>query len=138
MIEAQGTVVSVDGGYAMVRMDDTGCGRCHEEGGCGGHNLGAMLCRTSRLHRVLNPAQASVGDRVTVVVAEGAVWRTAMLAYGIPLLLLILGAGLGMFLAGDGAAIAGGVLGLCCGWGLARFLQRRHMSAEWSRPYIRH
>ena len=43
MIEAKGIVVSVEGAQAEVRLDETGCGRCHEEGGCGGHNLGAML-----------------------------------------------------------------------------------------------
>ena len=29
MIDAQGTIISRDGDYAVVRMDEAGCGRCN-------------------------------------------------------------------------------------------------------------
>ena len=79
-IEASGTVAQIDGEYAIVHMDQTGCGRCHEEGGCGGHNLGNLLCRSVRSLRVANPGQARVGDRVRIAVAVGALRRSASLA----------------------------------------------------------
>ena len=47
-IEASGTVARIDGDYAIVNMDQTGCGRCHEEGGCGGNNLGNLLTPVRR------------------------------------------------------------------------------------------
>jgi sigma-E factor negative regulatory protein RseC len=137
MIEAKGIVVSVEGAQAEVRLDETGCGRCHEEGGCGGHNLGAMLCRNPRIYQVNNPAGAEVGQRVTVVVAEGAVRRSALLAYGLPLFALLLCAALGQAVAGDLGAIAGAGLGLLSGWGLSRNLQRRAGAEGWHQPYIR-
>lgn len=137
MIEAKGTVVSVEGALAEVRLDETGCGRCHEEGGCGGHNLGAMLCRTPRIYRVDNPAKAQVGQRVTIVVAEGAVRRSATLAYGLPLFVLLLGAASGQVVSGELGAIAGAVLGLLSGWGVSRILQRKRATEGLHQPYIR-
>ena len=80
MIDAQGTITAVNGDTAEVLMDETGCGRCHEEGGCGGHNIGKMLCASPRTFQVVNPGNSAVGDRVTVVIAEGAVRRSATAA----------------------------------------------------------
>ena len=40
MNETKGTITALDGDYALVRIADAGCGRCHEPGGCGGVNIG--------------------------------------------------------------------------------------------------
>lgn len=138
MTEAKGVVTALDGAYAEVRMDEVGCGRCHEEGGCGGTNLATMLCRTPRVFRVLNPGGTQIGDHVTVVVAAGAVRRTALLAYGLPLAALFLGAFVGSAFLGDLAAIAGALVGLLGGWGVAHAVQRGRGLDVQSQPYIRH
>ena len=78
MIEARGKIAAIDGDYALVSISDTGCGRCHEAGGCGGNNLTQMLCTSPKTYRVLNPRQARVGDSVVVVVAEKSVFRGAV------------------------------------------------------------
>ena len=108
MIDAPGTITALDGEYVIVRMEETGCGRCHEDGGCGGNNLGKMFCSTPRTFRVLNPGAAGVGERVNVVIADGAIRRSALLAYGLPLVALFAGALAGLVLGGDGGAGATG------------------------------
>ena len=137
MIEAKGTVTALDGAYAIVHVDAGGCGRCHEDGGCGGHNLGAMLCRSPREYRVLNPGQSGLGEQVTIVVSEGAVKSAALMAYGLPLLLLLAGAAFGTWLFGDAMGIAGGAIGLFVGVAISRSLQRQHSNLAGQEPYIR-
>ena len=137
MIDAQGTVVAVDGEYAVVQMDEAGCGRCDEPGGCGGHNIGRMLCVTPRTFRVLNTGQASIGTRVTVVIAEGAVRRSAAFAYGIPLLFLFIGAVGGTVVAGEIGAIAGSVGGLLVSGLTIRTVLMRGKADQHAYPYIR-
>ncbi|WP_263772498.1 SoxR reducing system RseC family protein [Propionivibrio soli] len=137
-IDASGTVIAVDGGYATVRVNDVGCGRCHEEGGCGGNNIGRMLCSDSRSFDVLNDAGAEVGEKVTLTVPVGAVRRVAAAAYGIPLMALFAGAGFGMFAAGDGGAIGGAVAGLLVGFVTLRSGVVQRYLQQPGRPYIRH
>ena len=132
MIEAQGTVVALDGIYALIRRDETGCGRCHEEGGCGGNSLGEIFCSTPQTYRVLNPGNSCVGNRVTVVVAEGAVRQSVVLVYLIPLLALFVGAFGGLALVGEVGAIAGSLAGLVCAWLILRYLRVKH-----PHPYIK-
>ena len=137
MIDAQGTITAVDGDYAIVRMDETGCGRCHEQGGCGGNNIGKMFCSTPRTFRVLNPGNASVGMSVRVVIADGAVRRSAAYAYGFPLLALLFGAIGGAALAGEAGAIAGAFGSLLGAWFLLRRAQLRSKPDQRLEAYIR-
>ena len=138
MIEATGTIIALDGAYAIVHMDETGCGRCHEQGGCGGNNIGKMFCNTPRTFRVLNPQNSRIGDRVNVAIAEGAVRRGAVLAYGLPLLALFVGALGGTVLAGEVGAIGGAVAGLLGAWLTLRYTQLHSTPDTRSQPYIRH
>ena len=137
MIDAQGTVTELDGGYAVVRMDEAGCGRCHEKGGCGGANIGTMLCTTPRTFRVLNPDQAAVGDQVQVVIAAGVLRRSAAYAYGLPLLALFGGALLGSALAGEPGAIIGAVSGLIASALVLRYFLRRYRQDKRFDAFIR-
>ena len=72
MIDAWGTVVAVDEQHATIRMDETGCGRCGEPGGCGGNHAGRLFCSTPRTFRVANPDGRAVGERVRIGIAAGA------------------------------------------------------------------
>ena len=138
MIDATGIITALDGEYAIVRMDETGCGRCHEQGGCGGNNIGKMFCSTPRIFRVLNPQKACIGDQVNVVIADGAVRRGAILAYGLPLLALFVGALGGTVLAGEIGAIGGAAAGLLGAWLTLRYSQLRSTSDTRSQPYIKY
>ena len=59
----------------------------------------SVLCRPSdgerRVMDVLDPIGVAVGDRVRVAVPGGAVLKASFLVYGLPLLLLLAGVGLG-------------------------------------------
>ena len=66
---------------ALVEVEQGGCGRCHEPGGCGGQQLTQMFCSTPKTYRVANEIGAGVGDRVTIAIAADSVRRTANLAY---------------------------------------------------------
>ena len=136
MADAKGVIASVDGRYALVRMDDTGCGRCHEPGGCGGVNIGKMLCSTPAEFRVANPGGAVVGQNVSVVVPDGAVRNGALLAYGLPLLLMLIGAFLGSVLSGDLGAIVGAVCGVAASLPVLRYAQARNVTSAQFQPYI--
>lgn len=123
MLDAAGTIIALDeesGKYAVVRIDDGGCGRCHEPGGCGGANIGRMLCTTPRDFRALNPQGVALGARVRVAIADGAVRRGALTAYALPLLALLVGAMAGSAIAGDlnrdAGGIVGALVGLVAGW----------------------
>jgi sigma-E factor negative regulatory protein RseC len=116
MIDAEGTVVALDKEFAVVRMEETGCGRCHEDGGCGGQNIGKMFCSTPRTFRVLNPIKATIGQRVRVAVPDGVVRHGAFYGYGLPLLALLAGAMGGSALAGDVGAIVGALTCLLATW----------------------
>jgi sigma-E factor negative regulatory protein RseC len=75
-----------------------------------------MLCGAPRTFRVLNPINATVGQRVQVAVPDGAVRRSAVYAYGLPLLALFAGAICGSLLAGETGAIFGAFAALLVTW----------------------
>ena len=97
---------------ALVEVEQGGCGRCHEAGGCGGQQLTRMFCSTAKTYRVANEIGARVGDRVTVAIAADSVRRSANLAYVLPLTATIAGALLGMLLGDDPGAMLGSLAGL--------------------------
>ena len=136
MADAKGIVTSVDGDFALVRMDDAGCGRCHEPGGCGGVNIGKMLCSTPPVFRVLNPGGSAVGRQVSVTIPDSAVSKGALLAYGLPLLLLLIGAFVGLGIAGDFGAIIGAICGLAASLPLLRYAQLKNVTSRHFQPYI--
>ena len=138
MIETTGTVIAVDGDEALVQVNESGgCGRCHEEGGCGGHNLGKMLCAAPTTYRVRNPGGAAVGQQVTIALAEGVIRRSALLMYGLPLALLLAAALIGMAVAGEGGAMLGALAGLLGGWWGVRCLQRARRGDSHTEPFIK-
>lgn len=129
-------VRGLDGREALVEVEQGGCGRCHEEGGCGGQHLTQMFCSGARSYRVENIVNAEIGDHVTVAIAAGSVRRSANLAYGLPLLAIIAGALLGMPLAGDVGAILGAGGGLLLSFLYIRMRTRGDSGGLTSRPYI--
>lgn len=140
MTEAGSTIRAVvrtlEGGEAEVEVESGGCGRCHEKGGCGGQQLTQMFCSGPKTYRVENAFGAGIGDHVIVAIAAGSVRRTANLAYGAPLTAAIIGAVLGMPLAGDTGAMLGAGLGLVLSFFYVRFRSRDGSGNFAKRPYI--
>ena len=116
MPEVAGKVVAIDGEHALVAIRETGCGRCHELGGCGSHGLNEVFCSSPTRYRVLNPRSAGIGDHVVVVVPEKAVFSSALIAYVLPLAGLFCGAAGGFLVAGNVGSIAGAFSGVLLSW----------------------
>ncbi len=136
-IEASGVVVDIDGESAVVKMDEIGCGRCHEEGGCGGNNIAQAFCNSPRVFRVSNERHVVIGERVTIAALGGTVRQSAVLAYGVPLLCLFVGAVLGAEISGDTGAIFGAMGGLFCAWACLKCAVISHKSSVDSAPFIK-
>jgi sigma-E factor negative regulatory protein RseC len=129
-------VRALDGKDALVAVESGGCGRCHEEGGCGGQQLTQMFCSTPKTYRVDNALGAAIGDRVLIAIEAGNVRRTANLAYGVPIVAVIGGAALGTWVQGDLGAMLGAVVGLASAFLYVRFRSQGEAENLSSRPYI--
>lgn len=132
MIETTGIVTALDGLHVLVQTEQHGCGRCHEDGGCGGNTIGNMLCSTPKAFRLQNPGNLRAGDRVRIVIPEGAIRQTAMRAYLIPLLALLAGAFVGYGIAGETGAMIGSLASLSLAW-----ISLRSMQFRCPQPYIK-
>ncbi|GAB2181599.1 hypothetical protein DLREEDagrD3_18220 [Denitratisoma sp. agr-D3] len=122
MTKVQGTVLRVEDGQAIVEViRSSGCGRCHEPGGCGGTTLATGGAACPRSYSLANDIDARPGDKVWVAVREGSVLRAAAWAYGLPGALMVASAALAASLTGsDLAAFGGALAGLAIGYGLLR------------------
>lgn len=126
MTETPGAVIKVERDHAFVEIGprSVGCGRCHEAGGCGSQRPGGAAAGPKRILRLPNDLNVAVGDSVLVVIPDGALLRAALLAYGLPLLLLLAGAAIGAAWS-DGVAAAGAAGGLAIAAVAPRLTRKR-------------
>lgn len=130
MNEAQGVVERVEGAHAWVRLTERagGCGRCDEPGGCRSTGLAYALKAPNEVFAVSNSIDVRPGEFVRLRLHDGAPLRGALLAYGLSVGLLLIGAALGSALADPGAqdliAAAGGLAGLAVAFGVNRAVFR--------------
>lgn len=120
MSRCDAVVVAVDDSEAVVEVAGRApaCGSCKSADGCQTGLMG--LSDGPRRYRVANGIGARPGDRVSLSVAEGTVFRASLVSYLWPALLAIAGAAAGQWLAGDGGALAGTLFGLILGFVLLR------------------
>lgn len=126
----EGRVCSIDGELATVevKINEGGCGRCHEEGGCGGQNITRAICDNTKRIAVRNSLAAGLGDQVFLGMEERALREFATQAYVFPFLGLIAGAAIGQqfFVNVDSlGGICGGVVGLACALAWSRCHARK-------------
>jgi sigma-E factor negative regulatory protein RseC len=134
-ITIQAIVRTRDGASARVEVEQ-GCGRCHEEGGCGGQQLTQMFCKGPKIYLVDNTIGATVGDRVTIAIDAGTVSRAANLAYILPLAATIAGAVLGTMFGGDLSSVLGAGVGLSIAFLYVIARSRRNAGNFTERPHI--
>lgn len=137
MIESEAQVVRIEGDRAWVRIKPhKPCGQCDPEKGCKTVALTRMFGGQPDFC-VRNPLAAKPGDYVKVAIADGMLLKTALWAYGLPVLLLIGGAGLAPLGAPqgwqNGFSLAGAVAGLVAGLLL---LKRQNGLAARAEPTI--
>jgi sigma-E factor negative regulatory protein RseC len=118
VILTRGVVVEAQAGCIEVLADGESCALCAQAGGCPVTALSRLLCRSAKRIRVDNSSGAKVGDRVAIGVPEGALWRSALVVYVVPVALSLSGALAGAHMGstpGDAAAALGAVSGLGAG-----------------------
>lgn len=136
MIEEQALVVGIDAESAMLEIvRRSPCGLCGQTRGCGVSVWGKLLGHRTSVFKAVNSLNARIGDHVVVGVDEKALLASSMTVYGVPLALLLVGAGVGSWLAPAGGdvwplvgAAAGLVIGLLWlkGHAMARGLDARY------------
>lgn len=123
MIQERARVLWLAGDVAWVRCESlAGCQRCAEGRGCGGGIFARLLGDRLQEIPVKTTDTVRPDDWIMVGLEPAAVQNAAFLMYGLPLILLMLGAILGDVAGGDAAAFAGAALGLGGGFLLARRL----------------
>jgi sigma-E factor negative regulatory protein RseC len=139
MAQKKGRVSSMNqDGWAMVVTEKgDACNNCES----------AQLCHSladcSRMEtRVLNRANAQVGDRVTVSLSSSSVYKSALILYILPTLSLLIGAISGsefhqyMGIGETGAAIVFGFVGLVLGFTIAGLISKHQTAASKLTPVI--
>lgn len=134
MIEESGQVTSVEPPYATVATQRrSSCSSCSSKGGCGTGSLSQMFAARTQEMRVLNPIDAKVGEQVVLGLEEGALLRSSLTVYIVPLLLMIVGGLFGEWMApalsmensSEYLSIPAALFGLVAGFGWVRLISRR-------------
>ena len=131
--------VSKDGWAMVVTERDDACSNCKSAQFC------HTLANCSRLEtRVLNRANAAIGDRVVISLSSSSVFKSAMILYILPTVSLLIGAigGFGLHqklgIGETGAAILLGFAGLILGFTVAGLISKRQTVRSKLTPVITH
>ena len=139
MAQKRGLVrrVSRDGWAMVVTERDDACSNCESAQFC--HSLADCSRMESR---VLNRANAKVGDRVIISLSSNSVFKSAVILYILPTVSLLLGAigGSGLHkqlgIGETGAAILFGFAGLILGFTIAGLISKRQTANSKLIPVI--
>ena len=136
MIEDIGKVVKVQGDQAFIEVERSSA--CAE---CGLQEAEELTTGGKVVFQAFNMIQAKVGDRVKVRVQTAAYMKATIYVYGIPVLLMVIGAVFGMYIAGamnrssDAMSALFGIGGLVLGI-FVLFLLRKKGNAKKYVPVV--
>jgi len=124
MIEEQARVVAIEGQYALVETQRRStCESCAVNKGCGTAVVSKVLGRAPVRLRAINHIDARVNEQVVIGIDEGWLIRGSAAAYIVPLVLMLLCAGIGEMIgaglwgeASEGVSILGAFSGLFLGF----------------------
>lgn len=125
-MEAVARVVAFERGVAVLEPEPTGsCTGCMSAALCGTQD-GKGKRMLAKRFSLAEPEGLRVGDRVVVGIAEGALLRAALVAYGIPLVAMLVTMVVADRVDGDELrTMIGAGVGLVLGIGLARLFAGR-------------
>lgn len=133
MIKERGRVLRIDGSGVWVEtLRQSTCGACQARHGCGQRLLNQIGASTSLIRAECDAGLMNglvEGDWVEVGVEEGAVVLGSLLAYGLPILLLVLGAGLGG--PSSLSSVGGALAGMAAGSLISRYVLSKHVGATY-------
>lgn len=123
-IKSWAVVRAIDAdGQIVLDVTDANPSGC-QTGGCGAGGLGCqtnafarLLKRAPALKLKLSPDQSfRIGDALLLSLSQRALIRVSLMAYGMPLLALLVGMALGQFIAEDIGALVIGAFSLLSSW----------------------
>lgn len=133
MITETGRIVAVEQeGLWVETIQRSTCGSCAAQKGCGQSLMARLMGHTSYLWVLLEGRDAGdyhLGEEIQIGVPETVVVRGSLFVYLVPLLAMILGAGLAQqWWASDGLSALGALVGLVAGGVVVRWRahQTRH------------
>lgn len=149
MLTEVGRVVAVEDDSLWVEtLRQSTCGACAAQKACGHGLLNRFAAGRKGLIRVLpgscSPRDCRVDDQVRISIPEEVILRGSLIAYVLPLLCMLAGAGL----AGAGLAVRfpgvgqdvlaalGAIAGLAAGFALVRLHGERHRNDESFQPVL--
>ncbi|HAF45166.1 MAG: hypothetical protein A2100_02445 [Sideroxydans sp. GWF2_59_14] len=123
MISAPVRVVSSADGIAQVLpTEKSGCGGCASSSSCGVSGLGKYFAHGRKTIAVQCDAAVRAGDELHLSMSEGDLLRAGLLAYLLPTVLALVGAGIAAaFGLGDIGAVLGAANGMALGFLLGRW-----------------
>lgn len=123
-------------GRVWIEVEQSGCGRCSEPGGCGGVSIGQPLCSRKKRFCLADTLGLKPGDEVVVGIPDKVLLLSATAVYLVPLALgLVAAVAAHSVFGGSGSSLtdlAGFIGGLSAGWWL---LSRMKPSAA-ARPVL--
>lgn len=120
-----GTVIAIEHGDAVIRFQRSAmCAHC---GGC------LAVGEKEVEMRLPNTLDAKIGDRVSVSMQGQRIARASMIAYAVPLVLLVAGVGLGSLIS-EVCALIGGVIGCAVAYLVLKLTEKRRMARALYRP----
>jgi len=145
MIEEQVVVIEITSEGAWVEgIQQSACGSCSAKAGCGQHAM-SQLGRKVSLWLPLDDSSdegidlkqsIKVGQQIVVGLPEGAILKSTVVLYGVPLVLLVLGAIIGNALGGELASIFTAMVAMLLGFKLARYWSEKN-KRHWQPHFIR-
>lgn len=131
MMTALATVLNVDSQRVTVGcQQETSCGHCSSRDNCGTGIVSKALPGKEHQWQLLTEAKLQVGDLVEIGLPEKNVLQSALVVYMVPLLFLILGAGISewvlstLFSSNEAVTIAVSVLFTGIGIAVAKLLAK--------------
>lgn len=119
IIYTQGKVIGMDGNVLYIEAQtQNGCAGCSAQNGCGTSALSKLFAPRNRKPLQLeNTVGAQLNDSVELSTKESHLVKHSIMAYGIPLIMLMTGAWLLLTVTqNDLLSALGGFLGLGVGW----------------------
>lgn len=117
MLEETGKVIAVEGGYVVIETQQrSACGQCNVGDSCGTSILAGLFKNRRHKVRLINRIGLSKGDLAVIGINESVLLSTAIMAYMLPLILMIIPAVItSLYGFGDGASFIFSLLGLFAG-----------------------
>jgi len=120
MLKETGRVVAIDKTSVWVEtINQSTCGSCSAEKGCGQSTLAKWSAKESYLRVLLDgrdPDSVKINDSITVGIPEDVIVKGSLLLYCLPIALMLLGAVLGDFIfKTEPASVAGAFIGITLG-----------------------